>query len=90
MTADSTETQLSLVLTDTFQEIALCLGGIFLTHGARSDLVRAVMTSLGEIYEKALESSGATSATGTEARLHPAVEEFLRRLEESRESRLTE
>lgn len=76
------------VIDETFHDLALCLGGIFLVHQVEDKVVRAVMRSLDDLYVSARDR--AEKALGREPRgrfakaqmsPHPAVEAFLSKME---------
>ena len=78
------------VLAEAFKNLTLCLGGIFLVHPVRDELVWIIMKSMEEVYRDAcrktnkLEERPKEQKIRKEARPHPAVEKFLNMLESSR------
>jgi hypothetical protein len=72
---------------DTFKDIALCLGGIFLTHKAKDKLIWEIANSIEDIYYKAMGRLEDTLGSGIMFDLethrkdlhpHPAIEGLLR------------
>jgi hypothetical protein len=72
---------------DTFKDIALCLGGIFLTHKAKDKLIWEIANSIEDIYYKAMGRLEDTLGSGIMFDLeggkkdihpHPAIEGLLK------------
>lgn len=79
------------VLAEAFRNLTLCLGGIFLIHPVKDELVRIIMKSMEEVYRDADRKADRLGRHMPEkrkikkaAKPHPAVEHFLNLLESSR------
>ena len=73
----------------TFKDIALCLGGIFLTHKAKDKLIWEIANSLEDIYYKSMDRLEATLGSRIIFDLkddkkslhpHPAIEDLLKNI----------
>jgi hypothetical protein len=74
------------IIDDTFHDLALCLGGIFLVHQVQDRVVWSVMKGLDDLYVSARERAEQASPTEPIVRQtrdmtpHPAVEGFLQKI----------
>lgn len=85
----SKEHEIYDLLNSTFKDIALCLGGIFLTHEAKDRLIWDIANSVEDIYYKAVDKLEALLGSGVmfsmekekkDLHPHPAVENLLRNI----------
>ncbi len=86
----SKEYQLYELLNDTFRDISLCLGGIFLTHKADDKIIWEIANSIEDIYYKSMDKLEAITGSGVIFDLnddnknlhpHPAIEGLLKTLQ---------
>lgn len=83
------------ILKLTFRDLTLCLGGVFLVHRVKDDLIWIILKSVEEIYDNALKSLKEIGSDGSEEdfsgdaelKPHPAIERFLARLERKERKR---
>lgn len=83
----SKEYQLYELLNNTFRDISLCLGGIFLTHKTDDKLIWEIANSIEDIYYKQMDRLETILGSGVIFDLeedkrklhpHPAIEGLLR------------
>lgn len=83
----SKEYQLYELLNNTFRDISLCLGGIFLTHKTDDKLIWEIANSIEDIYYKHMDRLETILGSGVIFDLeedkrklhpHPAIEGLLR------------
>ncbi|MEW6008237.1 MAG: hypothetical protein AB1629_01195 [Candidatus Omnitrophota bacterium] len=83
----SKEYQIYELVNDTFKDIALCLGGIFLTRKADNKLIWEIANSIEDIYYKSMDRLETILGAGIIFDLkddkknlhpHPAIEGLLR------------
>jgi hypothetical protein len=83
----SKEHKIYELLNNTFTDIALCLGGIFLTHKANDNLIWDIANSMEDIYYKAMDRLETITGSGIifdlkdddkELHPHPAIEGLLK------------
>ena len=81
--------QMYELVNDTFKDITLCLGGIFLTHKVKDKLIWEIANSIEDIYYKTMGKLEDTLGSGIifypqedSKELHspPAIENLLRTL----------
>jgi hypothetical protein len=85
------ETAVQQLICDLFEEEALVIGGLVSTHCPDDDFVWALVRSLDQIRQRSLDrlmnvpdtSASEDTTFADPSRPHPAVEEFLRRINES-------
>ena len=79
--------QIYELLNNTFKDIALCLGGIFLTHKSDDKLIWEIANSIEDIYYKSMDRLETILGAGIIFDLkedkknlhpHPAIEGLLR------------
>ncbi|MCD6579432.1 hypothetical protein J7L48_08135 [bacterium] len=79
--------QIYELVNDTFKDITLCLGGIFLTHKVREKVIWEIANSIEDIYYKTMGRLEDTFGSGImpdlesnkkEIHLHPAIEGLLK------------
>jgi hypothetical protein len=85
-------TQVYKFINSIFQNITLCLGGIFLLNQVNDKLIWTIANSLEEIYEDSLNTlkilnfdSKIKQESPKELKPHPAIEKFLLRLEKEKQ-----
>ena len=79
------------VLADSFRNLTLCFGGIFLIHPVKDELIWVMMKSIEEVYLDAckkidrLENQSKEKGVkgNVDSKPHPAIEKFLNLLESS-------
>jgi hypothetical protein len=85
----SKEIKLYELLNDTFRDISLCLGGIFLTHKADDKLIWEIANSIEDIYYKQMDRLESILGSGVifdieadkkDLHPHPAIEGLLKTL----------
>ncbi|KPK42930.1 MAG: hypothetical protein AMJ78_00795 [Omnitrophica WOR_2 bacterium SM23_29] len=83
----SQEHQIYELLNNTFKDIALCLGGIFLTHKTDDKLIWEIASSIEDIYYKSMDRLETILGSGIIFDLkddkkslhpHPAIEDLLK------------
>jgi len=82
----SKEQKIYALLNDTFKEIALCLGGIFLTYKTDDKLIWEIANSLEDIYYRSADRLESILGSGVifdlndpkDLHPHPAIEGLLR------------
>lgn len=84
--------QIYKLINSMFQDITLCLGGIFLLNQVDDELIRTIANSLEEIYEDSINTlkilnsdSAVIPEKPKELKPHPAIEKFLIRLEKDKQ-----
>lgn len=84
--------QVHRFINNIFQNITLCLAGIFLLNQVNDELIWTITRSLEEIYEDSLNTlkilnfdSKNKPEKSKELKPHPAIEKFLVRLEKEKE-----
>lgn len=75
------------LLNTTFKDIALCLGGIFLTHKAKDKLIWEITDSIEDIYYESMDKLESILGAGimfdleshkNDLHPHPAIEKLLK------------
>lgn len=89
---EENNSQLYKFINSIFQDITLCLGGIFLLNQVNDELIWIIANSLEEIYEDSLNTlkvlnfdSRNKQGKSKELKPHPAIEKFLVRLEREKQ-----
>lgn len=83
----SKEEQVYELFNETFRDISLCLGGIFLTYKASDKLIWEISNSVEDIYYRTMDKLEGITGAGVvfdiseqrnQAHPHPAIENLLK------------